>query len=122
MSPGSGPDRRREKRFPKHLSLQLSDDRREAIFEPIMIDVSLSGLCFETAKPPAVGSAVSFRIHIPKHGYVAGIGKMQWTYAGKDGRFLCGIRFETFGWANQQTLKNYLFPHVSKRKPLEDLD
>ena len=122
MSPGSGPDRRQEPRFSKHLSLQLFDENKQALFDPIMLDLSMSGLCFETAKPPPIGSALSFRIHIPKHGFVAGVGTLRWAYEGKDAKFLCGIHFETFGWANQQTLKSYLFPHASKRRPLEDLD
>lgn len=87
-----------------------------------MMDLSLNGLCFETAKPPAIGASLSFRVHIPKHGYVAGVGKVRWTYAGRNMKHLCGVQFETFGWANKQALKAYLMPHSVGRRPLEDVD
>lgn len=118
----SGPERRKEARHAKHLSVQVFDEQRSAIADPVMMDLSMSGLCVELAAKPAIGSKISFRIHIPKHGPISGFGKVRWTYDGRNRKFLCGIQFETFGWINQQSLRNYLYPYLAKRRPLEDVD
>ena len=122
MTVPAGPERRKEARHAKHLSVQIFDDQRSALPDAVMMDLSMNGLCIELSKKPPIGSTVSFRIHIPKHGPIAGFGKIRWTYEGKNLKYLCGIQFETLGWINQQSLRNYLYPHMAKRRPLEDLD
>lgn len=115
-------ERRRESRHAKHLPIQMFDEQRNILNDPVMMDLSIGGLCVELADAPPIGSSVMFRVHVPKHGPISGSGTVRWVYQGRNLKYLCGVEFQTLGWINQQALRNYLHPHLAKRRPLEDRD
>ncbi|MBI3547672.1 MAG: hypothetical protein HY078_01340 [Elusimicrobia bacterium] len=93
----------------------FGEDGRLMDERPMVLDASIKGLRFESARELKPGEKFRFNLDVPGHGLVNGTGRACWSRVSDSGiTFLCGAELSGMGMFRARALKSYLEPsHVA---------
>jgi uncharacterized protein (TIGR02266 family) len=83
-----GVERRRDRRAPAELEIEIRFPDLEQLERRICRDVSVGGMYVESEQPPALGTAIEFRFVLPSRReiHARGTGRVVWRRPRPDGR------------------------------------
>lgn len=100
-------DHRRHPRYEKEAPLQLFNGRMP-VFDPAIVDISLSGMGLQLGDEAAPGQTLRFALQVPE-GWVRGQAVVRWTHPHGLG-WRCGVEVVEMGWADRRRLRFFLDP------------
>ncbi|HAH07225.1 MAG TPA: hypothetical protein DCM05_12005, partial [Elusimicrobia bacterium] len=100
-------EHRRDPRFEKDAGVKLFNGRMP-VFEPSLVDISLSGMGLQLADEAVPGQALRFTLELPQ-GRVSGRAIVRWSHPHHLG-WRCGVELVDMGWSDRRRLRFFLDP------------